>query len=164
MNRFYDTQGDLSTQLAPWETKRYGFDPAISIFRLERELRFRSDSAGGDIVVPVGFLSDLASIPRIAWSLGYDSDCNIMELGAWTHDLLYSNAGSVPVRSCDHRTRSVTAMMTLTRKQCDRVLCYEAMPDLGAARWQQNAVYWALRVGGRSSFNTEPPAVRWGKK
>jgi hypothetical protein len=163
-NRFYGSGGDLSTQLSPWQAQAQGFDPAISIFRLERELRFRSDIAGGDIVVPVGFLSDLASIPRIAWSLGYDPDCNVMELGAWVHDLVYSHAGEVAVRSIEYRTRAVTAMVTLTRKQCDQILCMEAMPDLGAARWQQRAVYWALRIGGRSSFNTEPPAIRWGPK
>src|SRR5664280_3633747 len=64
MNRFYDCAGDVSIQLAPWESISRGLDPSISMFLLERELRFRSTIAGGDIVVRVGFFSDLASIPR----------------------------------------------------------------------------------------------------
>jgi hypothetical protein len=163
-NRFYGSGGDLSTQLSPWQARAQGFDPAISIFRLERELRFRSDIAGGDIVVPVGFLSDLASIPRIAWSLGYDPDCNEMELAAWHHDYNYSHVGKVPVvvHSVDARPRTV--MVTLTRKQCDKILCDEGMTELGAKRWQRNVVYIMLRLFGRGSFNTAAPSVRWGPK
>jgi hypothetical protein len=164
-NRFYGSGGDLSTQLSPWQARAMGLDPAISIFRLERDLRFRSDIAGGDIVVPIGFLSDLASIPRIAWTLFADPDANFMEMGAWVHDLLYGHIGNVSVIcKMPDTPRPRPLMVALTRKQCDRILCYEAMPDLGAAPWQIRAVYWALRIGGRSNFNTEPPAARWGAK
>ena len=157
MNRFYDSSGDLSTQLSPWLCKVMGFDPKLSIFRLEAPLRFRSDIAGGDIVVPVGFLSDLASIPRVAWTLFADPDANFMEMGAWIHDLLYQNVGVVPILN-----DPVVGWVHLSRKDADRVLAFEAMPDLGAAKWQQDFVYWALRLGGKSSWNTSPPKVRWG--
>jgi hypothetical protein len=163
-NRFYGSGGDLSTQLSPWQARAQGFDPAISIFRLERELRLRSDIAGGDIVVPVGFLSDLASIPRVAWSLGYDPDCNEMELASWFHDLCYSHVGKIPVTITGVAVRPRTKMVSLTRKQCDRILCYEGMAELGAKRWQQNAVYVLLRLFGKGSFNTAAPSTRWGPK
>jgi hypothetical protein len=163
-NRFYGSGGDLSTQLSPWQARAQGFDPAISIFRLERELRFRSDIAGGDLIVPVGFLSDLASIPRVAWSLGYDPDCNEMELASWHHDWLYSHVGKVPVRTLRPDTRPLTMMVSLTRKQCDQILCVEGMAELGAKRWQRNVVYILLRLFGRSSFNSAPSNVRWGPK
>lgn len=156
-NRFYDTEGDLSTQLAPWESARLGLDPSISIFRLERELRFRSTIAGGDIVVPNGFLSDLASIPKIAWSFFADPDAPFIELGGWVHDYLYGRMGLLD--DCH-----LTARGQLSRRECDQMLCFEAMPDLGAADWQQMAVYWAVRLKGAGSFNTDSPVKRWGKE
>jgi hypothetical protein len=139
MNRFYDIEGDVSTQIAPWESVRLGLDPSVSMFRLERALRFRSDIAGGDIIVPVGFTSDLASIPQIAWSVFADPDAPFIELGSWPHDYLYTNRGRVNGR-------------TITRDGCDHILAFEAMPELGAKRWQQNAVYLVLRYRGASHW------------
>ncbi|MEO6995404.1 MAG: DUF1353 domain-containing protein [Lacunisphaera sp.] len=85
MNRFFDIEGDLSTQLAPWmfaNLKRAINNP---LFRLEQPLRFRSDIAGGVIVVPQGYVSDLASIPAFAWSVLFAPDDVRIELGAWVH-------------------------------------------------------------------------------
>src|ERR1017187_10374714 len=96
-NRFFGTHGDLSVQLAPWTAKALGFDPKISLFLLKEPLQFRSDIAGGIITVPAGFISDLASIPRAAWSLGYDPDCQVLELAAWVHDLCYGRVGKIEV-------------------------------------------------------------------
>jgi hypothetical protein len=153
MNRFYDIIGDCSTQLSPWELKTRGLNKDKGIFLLHDDLRFRSDIAGGDIVVPAGFLSDLASIPAAAWSVFMAPDNPHIALGAWIHDLLYSTVGKIV--GADGKA------VTLTRQQCDSVLCYEAMPDLDATKLQQDVVYEALRLGGESSFTTAPPDVRW---
>jgi len=158
MNRFYGCVGDLSIQLAPWESTRRGLDPSVSMFLLKEELRFRSDIAGGDLVVPAGFFSDLASIPKIAWTVFADPDAPFIELGAWIHDYLYGHVGRVPV----FRGGVPSGSTALTRKRCDQILCFEAMPDLGAATWQRRAVYGALRIFGAGSFNTDPPGRRWG--
>jgi hypothetical protein len=37
-----------------------------------------------------------------------------------------------------------------TREQSDEILAFEAMPDLGASKFVQRAVYLALRIFGRS--------------
>lgn len=153
MNRFYDIVGDVSTQLAPWELKKRGLNKDKAIFLLHEDIKFRSDIAGGDIIVPEGFLSDLASIPQVAWSVFMAPDNPHIALGAWIHDLLYASVGKILGKDGN--------FITLTRQQCDSILCYEAMPDLEATKLQQDVVYEALRVGGESSFNTNPPDVRW---
>jgi hypothetical protein len=156
MNRFYDTPGDVSMQLSPWELKARGFvNPKHAIFLLQKEIRFRSDIAfGGDIVVPPGFLSDLASIPRVAWSLFMAPDDPRIELGGWVHDFLYANVGDVFIEN-------VKVAHPLTRDECDRILAFEAMAELGASKFQQYGVYLMLRLFGAGSFNTAPPTVRW---
>lgn len=133
MNRFSDIQGDVSLQLAPWECRKRGL-PLRAFFDLREELEFESDIAG-KIIVPVGFISDLASIPQFAWSIFMASDDPRIELGGWIHDRLYGLKGKVNERQ-------------LTREQCDRILAYEAMPELGASTFQQHAVYYALRIFG----------------
>ena len=159
MNRFYECEGDVTTQLAPWETVRIGVRPTVSLFRIEKEIRFNSTIAGGDIVVPVGFLTDLASIPRAGWSIFADPDAPILDLGSIVHDWLYSHVGVIPVA-----TPGVFGyhVVTLTRDQCDRVLAYEAMPECGSKAWQQFVVYYVLKFFGKGSFNTNPPSKRWG--
>jgi hypothetical protein len=138
VNRFFDVEGDVSTQLAPWQLRELG-RAGTALFRLEVPLRFRSDVAGGVIVVPAGLLSDLASIPRVAWNVMPPDDPRIA-LGAWVHDLLYQNEGIVTLE--DGR------VVTLTREQADQVLAHEAMPELGANAAEREVVYAALRCFG----------------
>ena len=118
--------------------KRAGEDRTV---HSEMPLRFRSDIAGGVIVVPLCYDSDLASIPQFAWSIFMASDDPRIELGGWVHDLLYQNHGGVPLEN-----GSTTG---LSRKQCDTILAYEAMPDLSATAFQCSAVYQALRRFGQ---------------
>lgn len=147
MNRFFDIEGDLSTQLAPWILKEIGLPIDNAVFRLEKDLSFRSDIAGGVIAIHAPYNSDLASIPRALWQAMAPDDPRI-ELGAWVHDWLYQNQGKVLL---DNAT-----FTNLSRKQCDEILAFEAMPDLFAEKWQQHAVYQALRRFGqqwpKSSF------------
>lgn len=132
-NRFYDIPGDVSMQLSPWETAKRGL-PDGAFFELQKDITFRSDLAG-DIVVPAGFVSDLASIPRFAWAIFMAPDDPHIELGGWVHDRLYGLEGKVNE-------------MVLTRAQCDHILAYECMADLGASDFKKFAVYKALRWFG----------------
>ena len=93
MNRFFDIDGDVSTQLAPWKLAAQNRPIKVARFILQIPLRFRSDIAGGVIVVPQGYDSDLGSIPQFAWSIFMASDDPRIELGGWVHDLLYQNHG-----------------------------------------------------------------------
>ncbi len=82
--------------------------------------------------VPVGFLTDFASIPWLARVI-------IPKLGKWTkasvvHDYHYQNG--IP---------------SLTRAQADR--CFlDGMKDLGVAKWQRALMYWAVRVGAGKAW------------
>src|SRR5437763_16009352 len=93
MNRFFDIDGDVSIQLAPWKLIAQNEPVKIARFILKVPLRFRSDIAGGVIVVPLGYDSDLASIPQVAWSIFMASDDPRIELGGWVHGLLHQTHG-----------------------------------------------------------------------
>ena len=102
---------------------------------------YRSDIAGGVIVVPNGYISDLASVPQFAWSIFMASDDPRIELGGWVHDLLYQYRGVVTLEGGQKTA--------LSRKQADTILAYEAMPELLATGLQCTAVYQALRRFGQ---------------
>jgi len=140
MNRFFNIVGDVSLQLAPWELEAQGKRASTALFVLKVPLRFRSDIAGGVIVVPKDYVSDLASIPQFAWSIFMASDDPRIELGGWVHDVLYQNRGIMTLE--DGRKTA------LSRKDADTILAYEAMPDLCATRFQCAAVYQSLRRFG----------------
>lgn len=140
MNRFFDIDGDVSMQLAPWEARRRGLDWTRPWYELREPLRFRSDVAGGVIRLEVGEVSDLASIPKAAWSIFMCPADPRIALGAWFHDEIYGNQGSI-VLACGK-------IVHLTRQQADHILAFEAMPDLMAAEHEQHAVYQALRRFG----------------
>lgn len=138
MNRFFDSRGDVSRQLAPWTSEVKLQRKAM--FELVQPIRFHSDRAGGVIRVEVDFLSDLASIPRFAWSIFLAPDDPRIELGGWVHDLLYQRKGAIVLES--------GRITNLSRKDCDYILAYEAMAELGAGALKQWVVYWALRIFG----------------
>jgi hypothetical protein len=85
MNRFFDIDDDVSTELAPWRLQQQNKPLKIALFLLQVPLRFRSGIADGVIVVPQNYLSDLASIPQFAWSIFMASDDPRIELGARVH-------------------------------------------------------------------------------
>ena|ERR1700749_3277829 len=147
MNRFFDIEGDTSLQLAPWQLITIGKPLDIALFKLTIPLRFRSDIAGGVIVVPEGYISDLASIPRALWGLFSPDDARI-SLGAWVHDLLYQNKGVVFLEETRDESGTRIQQTNLTREACDRILAYEAMPELMADKFHQDTVYAALRMFG----------------
>lgn len=147
MNRFFGINGDQSTQLAPWELCKLGLPIDVARFQLEVALRFQSDIAGGIIVVPVGFISDLASVPSAVWDF-LPPDDNRLALGAWFHDWLYRNHGNIVLES--------GVNIQLTRHQCDEIFCSEAMPDLGADKYLRVAVELALYPFGELAWDAEP--------
>ncbi len=88
------------------------------------------------IKVPIGFVTDFASIPRFAKFL-------IPKLGRYNkaavlHDYIYQ----------EHRV-DVNEHITFvfSRKQAD-VMFRDAMRDLGVVRWKRTAMYWAVRLFG----------------
>lgn len=145
MNRFFDVEGDISIQLAPWVLQAKGYPVDTAYFVLKTAIRFRSDIASGVIVVPANYLSDLASIPQFAWSIFMKPDDPRIELGGWVHDYLYEKEGKIILEGGKN--------VSLSRKDADRILTEEAMPDLLANGFQCVTVYQALRKFGKGWSN-----------
>ena len=86
--------------------------------------------SGEIICVPPGFVTDLASVPRIFWNIlppfgKYDG-------AAIIHDYLY-------------------ALQDRPRKNCDLILL-EAMKTEGVSWITRETIYWGVRIGGWTAW------------
>lgn len=95
------------------------------------------EGSGEVVVVPAGFETDFASIPRCVWSIiGHPTG----EYGkaAVIHDWLYQcpDSGVSEDRS---------------RRRCDQIFL-EGMKVLGVGWWKRSTMYFAVRVGGRGGW------------
>jgi len=93
------------------------------------------------VVVPDGFVSDLATVPRFFWRL-------FPPFGRWSipaivHDWLYAR---MYIR--DPITR------TMTRRECDRAFLY-LMRSFGVGFISRYCIYLAVRLFGWSRFRTK---------
>lgn len=85
------------------------------------------------IVVPVGFLTDLASVPRLAWRIvPRDHEC--ARRPAALHDYIYTDL-----------TRGYT------RAEADRIF-YRALLEEGMDKVLAWLMYTAVRIGGRGNW------------
>lgn len=97
-------------------------------WRLIEPFEFYIDEPAGRIYykVPVGFITDFASVPRIFWSIlppwGRYGKAAVL------HDFLY-------------KTKSVS------REKADRIFL-EAMKVLKVPAWKRYIMYWAVRLFG----------------
>ena len=91
-------------------------------------------SNGFHVEVPVGFETDLASVPRIAWTL-------------------YSKTGDLARPSIPHDWLYVNAQVRdeATRRSIDDIFMV-AMNDAGIAKLGRNIVYRAVRDFGATVF------------
>lgn len=103
------------------------------IYQVISPLSYDSDVAGRNITVPAGFLTDLASIPRLPFF--YRELSNVADLPGVVHDYLYSN-GCV--------SRDVADLML--KEMCLLV---------GLPYWKTQAIYMGVRLGGESHFNQD---------
>jgi hypothetical protein len=92
---------------------------------LDDDLCYQSDIAG-DVIVPLGFASDGASVPRFLWSM-FPPFGKYLE-AAFVHDWF----------CVTHAVDSVTAAKVFR----------EAMEVCGVGKWRRNKMYWAVRLGG----------------
>lgn len=102
-----------------------------------------AEGSGETITVPAGATTDLASVPRLAWSL-FPPDGPWLK-AAVLHDVLYRTAGLADRPGL--RTRAVP----YSRAECDAIF-REAMEVLGVPAWKRSVIYAAVRMGGGRSF------------
>ena len=98
------------------------------------------EGSGMSIIMPAGFVTDGASIPRPLWSL-IGSPWGRYGKAAVLHDWLYQSAGK-PVGLAFG-----VDMVVLQRKYADDVFL-QAMEVLGVAPWRRNLMYWGVRTFG----------------
>lgn len=107
-----------------------------------------AEGSGETITVPAGAMTDLASIPRFAWSLGFPPD------GGWTkaaviHDFLYRTQGTCMLDGRRGRTRTAP----YSRAEADGIL-REAMGVVGVPSWQRCVIWSAVRFGGAGGWGS----------
>lgn len=119
-----------------------------SLWGVHEPVTYHTSIGGeGDITVPAGFVTDLASIPRLAWNI-YPPD------GPWVkaaiiHDFLYDTAGSGLWKG---HGPSITRPAPYTRPEADDIL-REAMASRGVGVFKRNVIWSAVRVGGRGGWS-----------
>lgn len=97
-------------------------------------LKYRSNILGEVISIPVGFVTDFASVPRIP--IAYLLAGNTAHEAAVVHDFLY-------------QTQSTTRLIA------DQVLL-EAMDATGIPEWRQLGIYYAVRAFGWIAWKHGP--------
>lgn len=113
-----------------------------SLWGLQRALAYAAGPERKEtITVPAGFVTDLASIPRLVWSF-YPPD------GPWVkaavvHDFLYYTQGDGHWGS----TVGVPPGRRYSRAESDDIF-REAMADLGIGLWGRSVIWGAVRLGG----------------
>lgn len=118
-----------------------------SLWAIQRELTYRTDIGGAaTITVPPGFVTDLASIPQLAWSL-YPPD------GPWVkaaiiHDFLYGTGGTG--QWLDHPS-GLSRPTPYSREEADDIL-REATASRGVGLVKRNVIWSAVRVGGAAGW------------
>ena len=94
---------------------------------------YRGKKGGTTIDVPVGFVSDGATIPRFAWPIIGSPLTGKYRAAAILHDFLYYSA-------------------RYSRKRCDEIFL-EAMTVLKVNKVKRTIIFWAVRFGAKWSWN-----------
>ena len=106
-----------------------------SVWVLLAPLIYQSDRVAEMIVVPIGFHTDFASVPRVPIAFWLTGDT--AHEGAVVHDYLYQT----------HRSG--------TRQRADAVFM-EAMAAMGIVWWRQQIMYRAVRLFGWLAWRSGP--------
>ncbi|EAV4234148.1 DUF1353 domain-containing protein [Salmonella enterica subsp. enterica] len=100
-------------------------------WRVHEPFAFYLSNDNSDVIdVPAGFVTDLATIPRIFWSL-MPPDGKYAK-AAIIHDYLYDNA-------------------LRTKKEADLIFL-DGMTVLGVPRWKRTIMYYAVRLFGQGMY------------
>jgi hypothetical protein len=100
------------------------------------------ETSRGWITIPAGFVTDLASIPKIFWAIVSPLEKHFP--AAALHDLFY-------------RIPEARVEWGMTREMTDDMFL-EEMSDLDVEWWKKIAMYRIVRLGGNSSW-VEPSPI-----
>ncbi|EGY4506765.1 DUF1353 domain-containing protein [Salmonella enterica] len=101
------------------------------LWRVHEPFEFYLCDDNSDVIsVPAGFVTDLATVSRIFWTL-LPPDGKYAK-AAIIHDYLYDNA-------------------LRTKKEADKIFL-DGMTVLGVPKWKRTVMYWAVRLFGRGDY------------
>ncbi|EHI3752477.1 DUF1353 domain-containing protein [Salmonella enterica] len=107
------------------------------LWRVHEPFEFYLSEDNSDVIsVPAGFVTDLATIPRIFWSV-MPPDGKYAK-AAIIHDYLYDNA-------------------LRTKKEADLIFL-DGMAVLGVPKWKRIVMYLAVRIFGRGNYSKDQQA------
>jgi hypothetical protein len=114
---------------------------------VERPFTYRTH-AGDLITVPAGMTTDLASVPRFAWSL-------VPPDGLWiraavVHDFLYRSAGSCVIARVN-RTSTCSRARPYERAEADAIID-QGMADIGIGMAARVTIWSGVRAGGHNGW------------
>lgn len=105
------------------------------------------------IVIPKGFITDIASVPRWFWIFGFTPD-GLHRAAALAHDFLYryNKPSSPKARKYLFKMDSFGLWQDISdypwsRKQCDRLFC-RIMKDYGTGSKKRWLMFKAVRLFG----------------
>lgn len=100
---------------------------------------------GCKIVVPAGFVTDFASIPKVVWNLPGFDPYGDAKFPAVVHDYLYSLRGA----------NLPDGTAGFNRSACDGVLlaALKSVGEMWNVRW---TIYWAVRLFGGIDSRATP--------
>jgi hypothetical protein len=130
---FSDTT-PLLEKLADYQWRTYQF------------LKYVDPKSGESHCIPKGFVNDLASVPRLFWSLF--SPAGVYALGAIFHDHFYVCHEFGGDMSVD----PPVVGRELSRSEADWIFL-EMMEELGVGWLRRNIIWSAVRIGGGSYWD-----------
>jgi hypothetical protein len=107
-------------------------EPGCMLWRVAKECLYRSQKFDRLVRVPVGFKTDLASVPQALWHIF--PPCGPYLEAAVVHDYLYSLGGD-----------------SKDRERADAIFL-EAMEEIGVSPMSRRLIWAAVRVFGASHF------------
>ena len=113
-----------------------------SLWGLHDPLTYRPSDGEHTITVPKGFVTDLASIPRWAWTLVPPDGPWVK--GAVIHDFLYATRGT---GAWKRHPSGNTREAPYTRAEADWIL-RDALENRGVDVLRRNIIWLAVRLGG----------------
>lgn len=139
--RFTEFDASLSTEYDAPASRALGKD----YWRILKGFKFYLGDLSEEkwVLVPAGYLTDGATLPRLFWSL----------LPPWGS---YGQAAVVHDILCEHLSITVHGIEAqISRAQADKAF-KEAMIVLGVPRWKRNLMYIAVRVYAKFTGITKP--------
>lgn len=113
-------------------------------WRLVWPLRYRGRD--DSFVVPSGFVTDFASVPRLLWPIW--SPYGTHTAAAIVHDWIYRTRPLLPARGSVSRSREIT------RREADG-LFRRMMKELGTPAWRRWTMWLAVRAFGWISWHRD---------